>query len=417
MEKETMLAETASSKETIYDGIIINHEQRTLFFAYLGIKLKLPKIIAESTVLTTIVALILILGAPTAMMTVSVGGLLGVFGVTTTVFSLGTFTPFILTAAGVLVAGVAGIAVTNLPKLSFKSAQNVILEELSKYLFLPALVLVKQNAANFDRDEKSLIEKIKKQMTDIGYTSEYVNFFFGKYENMDAAALEDVLAKLNTSSDKLKKKMPGTGKLYSSDFKPVLYVDKAIVLCNEISDKYCDEVAKQNENKKTISHLKALLSADKPTFLMKTREKVLDVQKAFVNKHLFTKQEAQKYADALFIEPFVWFLRSPNMKAYCKQILTRKMDNLGYDENAIKETLAVYDEKTPEDILQSVKERYGFSRSNGVKTDVLTKFVVYHCEKECYIYCDNPKGKEPTEEEKLLAMLKACMQGKEEPKH
>lgn len=417
MEKETMLAETASSKETVYDGIIINHKQRTLFFAYLGIKLKLPKLIAESTVLTTIVALILILGAPTAMMTVSVGGLLGVFGVTTTVFSLGAFTPIILTAAGVLVAGVAGIAVTNLPKLSFKSAQNVILEELSKYLFLPALVLVKQNATNFDRDEKSLIEKIKKQMTDIGYTSEYVAFFFGKYENMDAEKLEEVLAKLNTSTDKLKKKMPGTGKLYSSDFKPALYVDKAIALCNEISDKYCDEVEKQDENKKTISHLKALLSADEQTFLDKTQEKVLDVQKAFINKHLFTKQKAQEYAEALFIEPFVWFLRSPNMKAYCEQILRRKMHNLEYDENTIEKTLVAYNEKTSEDILQSVKERYGFSRSNGIKTGGLTKLVVRHCKNEQYIYCDNPKGKEPTEEKKLLAMLEACMQGKEEPKH
>ena len=410
MEQRAMLAETEGLKETVYDGIIINDKQRTLFFAYLGIKLKLPKLIAESTALTTIVALILILGVSTSMMTVSVGGLLGLLGFTTTVFSLTAFMPIILIAAGVLVAGVAGIAVTNLPKLSFKSAQNVILEELSKYLFLPALVLVKQNAANFDRDEKSLIEKIKKQMTDIGYTSEYVNFFFGKYESMDAAALEDVLAKLNTSSDELKKRIPGTGKLYSSDFKPALYVDKAVALCNEISVKYCDEVAKQEENEKTIRHLKALLSADKPAFLMKTREKVLDVQKAFINKHLFTMQEAQKYADALFIEPFVWFLRSPNMKAYYEQILTRKMTNLGYDGNAIKETLAACNEKTPEDILQAVKERYDFSRSNGIKTDVLAKLVVYHCEEECYIYSDTPKGKEPTVEEKLLSELKACMQ-------
>ena len=411
--------ETEKTESNLYDGIIINHKQRSLFFAYLGIKLKLPKIILESSVLTAIIALILILGVPTAMVAVPVtagvlGSVLGFFGIAGTAFSLAAFTPIILSAAGVLVAGTVIIAGTNSPKLSFKTAQNVIMEELTKYLFLPAFVLIKKNAANFAKSENELLGIVRKQMTDIGYTEDYVRVFFNRYENQSVSELEAVLSTLNNSSDKLMKKKHGTGKLYKSDFKPVLYVDKAIALCNEINAKHCDEVAKQKENEATIKQIKALLSADRPPLIEKTKEKISKLKDALVKKQIFTIQQADDYALALFVEPLVWFLRCPNMRQYYEQIFTRKMKNLGYD-NKIQKLIATYSVMKPIDIFQSVKDRNDFMRSRNIKADVLNKLVLYHCEIESYIYVprDTASKKEKTVEEKLLEKLKATMQGKE----
>lgn len=68
----------SGAESAVYDGIIINPKQRKLFFEYLGIKLNLPKIIAESSALTAIIALILVMGIPTAMVAVPItAGVLG----------------------------------------------------------------------------------------------------------------------------------------------------------------------------------------------------------------------------------------------------------------------------------------------------------------------------------------------------
>ena len=400
------------AESAAYEGIIIDPDRRQWFFDYLGMKLKLPKIIMEETTLTAIIAFILVMGLPTAIVSGPVtAGVLGsalmFLGITMPVFSLVAFTPIILIAAGVFVAGTVVVAKRNSPKLSFKTALNVIVEEMTKYLFLPALVLIKQNASNFSKTENDLVKVLKKQMTDIGYTEGYVRVFFERYENKTVKELENVLSTLNTSSDKLLKKMPGQ-KIYSSDFKSKLYVDKAIELCEKINGKYCDEVAKQNENKETIIRLKALLSADEPTLMKKTRDKINAAQKAFVDKHVLNKQDADSYATALFVEPFIWFLRSPNMQPYFEQIFERKLANLGYSESSIKELLATYSAKTPDTIFETVKEKYEFAHAHGIKTDVLIEQVRYHCKKECYIYVPTVKR---TKQEQLLKKLEDAMNG------
>lgn len=390
-----------SAESAIYDGIIIYPDRRQWFFEYIGPKL--PKIIMKNSLLTVIVVLFLLLGIKVA----SVGGIIGtvltLFGIS--VFSWSTFAPFIVVAAAVYLVGVVKV---NKKKLSFKTAMNVIMEVITKYLFLPSLVLIKQHASNFYKTENELVEVLKKQMTDIGYTEDYVRVFFERCENMTVKEMENVLSTLNTSSDKLLKKMPGTGKLYSSDFKPKIYVDRAIELCDKINGKYCDEVAKQDENKKTIIHLKALLSADEPTFMKKTRDKINAVQKAFVDKHVLDKQEADVSATELFVEPFIWFLRSPNMRPYFEQIFERKLENLGYSESSIKELLATYSVKTPDTIFETVKKNYEFARAHDIKTDALIKQVLYHCEKERYIYVSTTSEKT---EEQLLKKLEDAMKG------
>ena len=404
--------ENEIKKLTIFDGCIINNQQRKLFFEYLGIKLKLPKILMENSALTAIIALILILGAKSSIFVASAGGIMGLLGVTTATFSISTFIPFIAIAAGVFVVGTSVIFVSNRPTLSFKSQQNVILEVLTKFLFLPALILIKQNKENFNRDLNAMLQVLKKQMTDIAYTQEYVEYFFNRYENMDIMEIEKVLANLNISSDALKKKMPGNGKLYSSDYKPALYVEKAIELCNNISQKYCDEIAKQKENEKTIFHLKALLLADEPTLMEKTRDNIDDLRKKFVNKHIFNLNEAEENALALFIEPLIWFLRTPNLKDYWIQIIERKMENLACSKELIEKTVESYVKKTPEEILKSISEKNNFARSNGINTSGIIKIVQEHCKKEIGIYCEPSKDKEPSDEEKLLDILKANMSGK-----
>ena len=153
--------------------------------------------------------------------------------------------------------------------------------------------------------------------------------------------------------------------------------------------------------------------------MQKTRDKINAVQKALVDKHLFNMQEADSYATALFVEPFVWFLRSPNMQPYFKHIFERKLANLGYAESSIKELLAAYSTKKPATILQAVKEKNEFVRAHGIKTDALNKLVLYHCEKECYIYVpadkkadtEQPAERKKTNEELLLDKLRATMQG------
>ena len=404
--------EKREKENDIFEGIIINNKQRKLFFDYLGLTLKLPKVLLESSGLTALISLVLILGLKSALVTVSLGGILGFFGATSTVFALGAFAPFITAAAFVLVLGTGVIYASNRPKMSFKTAQNVIVEEITKYLFLPALILIKQKEGNFNKDLAAMLQVLKKQMTDIGSTQEYVEYFFNCYENMEVTEIEKVIANLNVSSDKLKKKMPGKGKLYSSDFDPVLYVDKAIELCNKFSKNYCDEVEKQKDNEKTIFHLKALLSADKPSFMSKTRDKIDTLRKAFVDKHVLNLQDAEEYARGLFVEPLIWFLRTPNLKGYWIQIIERKMENLGYSKEVIDKVIETYSAKTPEEILISVAEKYDFARSHGINTQVINKIVVYHCQKEAYIYCESAKAKEPSSETKLLDILKSNMTGK-----
>lgn len=247
------------AESAIYDGIIIYPKRKKLFFDYLGIKLKLTKIILQMSLLIIIVATILLGGINVASVGGIIGSVLAFFGVGIILWT--TLTPFIMAAALVFAVGTGVVAVKNSPKRSFKTAQNVIVEEITKYLFLPALVLIKQNASNFYKTENDLVKVLKKQMADIGYTEDYIRVFFERHENRTVKELENILPTLKISSDKLLKKKPGKGRLYSSDFKPATYVNKAIELCDEINHKYCDEVAKQNENKKTIIRLKELLSA------------------------------------------------------------------------------------------------------------------------------------------------------------
>lgn len=391
------------AESAIYDGIIIYPKRKKLFFDYLGIKLKLTKIILQMSLLIIIVATILLGGINVA----SVGGIIGrvltLFGIS--VFSWSTFAPFIVVAAAVYLVGVVKV---NKKKLSFKTAMNVIMEVITKYLFLPSLVLIKQHASNFYKTENDLVKVLKKQMADIGYTEDYIRVFFERYENKTVKELENILSTLKISSDKLLKKKPGAGKLYSSDFEPATYVNKAIELCDEINHKYCDEVTKQNENKKTIIHLKALLSADEPTFMKKTRYEINEVQKVFVDKHVLDKQAADLYVTELFVEPFIWFLRSPNMRPYFEQIFERKLENLGYSESSIKELLATYSVKTPDTIFETVKKNYEFARAHDIKTDALIKQVLYHCKKERYIYVSTTSEKT---EEQLLKKLEDAMKG------
>lgn len=206
------------------------------------------------TVGTGLATLVVLLGVNVA--TVSVGGILGFFGVTA--LSGPLLAPFIIGAA-LVVATSLGISKTIADgKKDAATPLSILGHTIACNFFLPAWTFVRERGHTLDKTPEALQKKLRKKMEDMGYTQQYLDFFWRHVEQADGAKLRDAVSRLAEVREALQKKVPGTGKLYKKDFKEETLYKKAKEHCNTMNG-HCSHLGHKMENERAIENLVRLL--------------------------------------------------------------------------------------------------------------------------------------------------------------
>ena len=199
-------------------------------------------------------ALVVVLGVNVA--TVSVGGILGFFGVT--MLSGPLLAPFIIGAV-LIVATSLGIARKNAGnKKDAATPLSILGHTIACNFFLPAWTFVRERGHTLDKTPEALQKKLRKKMEDMGYTQQYLDFFWDHVEQADGAKLRNAVSRLAEVREALQKKLPGTGKLYKKDFKESTLYKKAEEHCNTMNG-HCSHLGHKMENERAIENLLRLL--------------------------------------------------------------------------------------------------------------------------------------------------------------
>ncbi len=238
--------------------IVLEKGRLTLFFDEIGFKGNWLITALGPTVGAGLATLVVLLGVNVA--TVSVGGILGLFGVT--MLSVPLLAPFIIGAV-LVVATSLGIARKNAGKKTDAATPLSILgHTIACYFFLPAWTFVRERGHTLDKTPEALQKKLRKKMEDMGYTQQYLDFFWCHVEPADGAKLRNAVFRLAEVREALQKKRPGTGKLYKKDFKESTLYKEAKEHCNTMNS-HCSHLGHKMENERAIEALLLLLDKKK----------------------------------------------------------------------------------------------------------------------------------------------------------
>ena len=259
-EKEAILGMELDSRM-----IVLEKGRLTLFFDEIGFKGNWlitalgPTMGAGLAALCPIVgaglaALVVVLGVNVA--TVSVGGILGFFGVT--MLSGPLLAPFIIGAVLVVATSLGISWKSSGNKKDAATPLSILGHTIACYFFLPAWTFVRERGHTLDKTPEALQKKLRKKMEDMGYTQEYLDFFWRHVEPADGAQLRNAVSRLAEVREALQKKLPGTGKLYKKDFKESTLYKEAKEHCNTMNS-HCSHLGHKMENEQAIEALLRLL--------------------------------------------------------------------------------------------------------------------------------------------------------------
>ena len=228
--------------------IVLEKGRIKLFFDEIGFKGNWLITALGPTVGAGLATLVVLLGVNVA--TVSVGGILGFFGVTA--LSGPLLAPFIIGAV-LVVATSLGISWINAgDKTNAATPLNILGHTIACNFFLPAWTFVRERGHTLDKTPEALQKKLRKKMEDMGYTQQYLDFFWDHVEPADGAELRNAVSRLAEVREALQKKLPGTGKLYK----------KAEEHCNAMNS-HCSHLGHKMENERAIEALLLLMDKKK----------------------------------------------------------------------------------------------------------------------------------------------------------
>lgn len=187
--------------------------------------------------------------------TVSVGGILGFFGVTT--LSPWLLTPFVVAAIGVSVGGIVVSRKTNKIKNTSSSPQNRLFLIIISKIYIPVMWFLKFNY--FNRPLEYFINKIKTELNNAGVSKCFLEKYFTLIEDCSYEELEILSEVFIEFVVELKNKLPGQGKLYGKDFKKDTLLKKSVELCNYYNEQFCDSIENRKINENKINEFFVLL--------------------------------------------------------------------------------------------------------------------------------------------------------------
>ncbi|MBR2362937.1 MAG: hypothetical protein IKA80_09900 [Spirochaetaceae bacterium] len=248
-EKETILEMELDPRM-----IVLEKGMLTLFFDEIGFGGNWLITALGPTVGAGLATLVVLLGVNVA--TVSVGGILGFFGVT--MLSGPLLAPFIIGAVLVVATSLGISWKSSGNKKDAATPLNILGHTIACNFFLPAWTFVRERGHTLDKTPEALQKKLRKKMEDMGYTPQYLDFFWRHVEPADGAKLRNAVSRLAEVREALQKKVPGTGKLYKKDFKESTLYKEAKEHCNTMNS-HCSHLGHKMENEQAIENLLRLL--------------------------------------------------------------------------------------------------------------------------------------------------------------
>lgn len=240
--------------------IVLEKGRIKLFFDESGFKGNRLITALGPTVGANLAALMVVLGVNVASVGGIPGAILGFFGYTT--LSVPLLAPFIIGAV-LVVATSLGFSWGNLiPKKGAATPLSILGHTIACNFFLPAWTFVRERGHTLDKTPEALQKKLRKKMEDMGYTQQYLDFFWRHVEPADGAQLRNAVSRLAEVREALQKKQPGTGKLYKKDFKESTLYKKAKEHCNTMNS-HCSHLGHKMENEQAIEALLLLLDKKK----------------------------------------------------------------------------------------------------------------------------------------------------------
>lgn len=236
--------------------IVLDKDKLKLFFDEIGFKGNSLITPLTPTVGAGLAALMVVLGVNVASAGGILGAILGFFGIT--MLSVPLLTPFIIGAV-LVVATSLGISWKNsVNKKDAATPLSILGHTIACNFFLPAWTFVRERGHTLDKTPEALQKKLRKKMEDMGYTQQYLDFFWHHVEQADGAKLRSAVSQLAEVREALQKKLPGTGKLYKKDFKEATLYKKAKEHCNTMNG-HCSHLGHKMENERAIENLLRLL--------------------------------------------------------------------------------------------------------------------------------------------------------------
>lgn len=185
--------------------------------------------------------------------TVSVGGLLGLFGVTA--LNPVLLVPFLVAALGTSIGGIVISRKKNKIKDNSSSPQDILFLTIITKIYLPFLRFLE--IGSFDKSKESLEEKIKEQLSKFGLRDQFINEyldFINKIVKNDND-FETFVKFFIDFVTQLKNKIPGQGKLYKKDFKEDILIKKSLEFANLFNNEFCTSIKDKENNKQTIEEI------------------------------------------------------------------------------------------------------------------------------------------------------------------
>lgn len=186
--------------------------------------------------------------------TVSVGGLLGLFGVTA--LNPVLLVPFLVAALGTSIGGIVISRKKNKIKDNSSSPQDILFLTIITKIYLPILLFLE--IGSFDESKESQIEKkIKEQLSKFGLRDEFINEYLNFINKIDENDndFETFVKFFIDFVTQLKNKIPGQGKLYKKDFKDDILIKKSLEFANLFNNEFCTSIKDKENNKQTIEEI------------------------------------------------------------------------------------------------------------------------------------------------------------------
>ena len=180
--------------------------------------------------------------------TVSVGGLLGLFGVTA--LNPVLLVPFLVAALGTSIGGIVISRKKNKIKDNSSSPQDILFLTIITKIYLPFLRFLE--IGSFDKSKESLEEKIKEQLSKFGLRDQFINEYLNFINKIVKNDFETFVEFFIDFVTQLKNKIPGQGKLYKKDFKEDILIKKSLDFANLFNNEFCTSITDKENNKQTI---------------------------------------------------------------------------------------------------------------------------------------------------------------------
>ncbi|MBQ7366634.1 MAG: hypothetical protein IJW57_05350 [Spirochaetaceae bacterium] len=242
------------------DMIVLEKGRLKLFFDEIGFKSNRLITALGPTVGAGLAALMVVLGVNVASVGGIFGAILGLFGVT--MLSVPLLAPFIIGAVLVVATSLGISWKSSVIKKDAATPLNILGHTIACDFFLPAWTFVRERGHTLNKTPEALQKKLRKKMEDMGYTQQYLDFFWRHVEPADGAKLRNAVSRLAEVREALQKKLPGTGKLYKKDFKESTLYKEAKEHCNTMNS-HCSHLGHKMENERAIEALLLLLDKKK----------------------------------------------------------------------------------------------------------------------------------------------------------